>query len=90
MKFPSIQMVARALREAHSNVYWRGDKESDCEIRLQVYKNGMWSLRVGPSDYDLDHRGFWGASCLPRGRFRSVDLARSLLDQARDQYAMNA
>lgn len=87
MMFPSIQKVAQALRAAHRDIDWRNGEEPDCDVRLQVYKDGAWAVRVGPSDYDLDHRGFWGASCLPRGRFRSVDLARNLLDQARDQHA---
>lgn len=87
MTFPSIQKVAQALRAAHRDIDWRDGEEPDCDVRLQVYEDGAWALRVGPSDYDLDHRGFWGASCLPRGRFRSVDLARNLLDQARDQHA---
>lgn len=41
------------------------------------------------SSYDLDHRGFWGASSVPGSgaRFSSRDVARDLIDQARDMKA---
>lgn len=85
MRFPSIKDVAHDLRISHQSIDWTdGD---DCDVRLQVYEDGSWAVRVGPSDYDLDHRGFWGASSIPRGRFRSTDVARDLIEQAKNQYA---
>ena len=88
MRFPSIKNVAANLRDINANV------EGECDVRLQVYPNGEWAVRFGLSDYDQDHRGFWGASCVPgvneRGtvqRFNSLDIARDLVEQARDDYA---
>jgi hypothetical protein len=62
-----------------------------CDVRLQVYADGAWALRWGPSDYDLDHRGAWGASCVPcAGRYDSVDVARDLLSQVCESQAQDA
>lgn len=94
MKFPSIQHVAKALRIQARGITWcacRTREECEfCDARLQVYPDGAWAIRVGLSDYDLDHRGFWGASCIPRGRFNAVDLARELISQCRDHHATQA
>lgn len=87
MRFPTIKQVARELRDINAWV------EGSCDVRLQVYPDGSWAIRSGLSDYDQDHRGFWGASSVPgcengrKHRFNSVDLARDLLEQAQDQYA---
>lgn len=81
MRFPSIQSVASALREVNSN-----SEEGECEVRLQVYEDGAWAIRVGSSDYDQDHRGFWGCSIVPGTRFNSTEIARDLLSQCRDHY----
>lgn len=89
MKFPSIKEVSKALRAVQREVDRRDGEEPFCDVRLQVYEDGAWAVRFGLSDYDLDHRGFWGASSIPKGRFRSVDVARDLIGQARDQYAQN-
>jgi hypothetical protein len=47
-------------------------------------------LRVGLSDYDQDHRGYWGASGVPgrRRRFNALDVARDLLSQVREARAV--
>lgn len=87
MRFPSIAAVAKALRAAQRETDWRDGEEPWRDVRLQVYENGAWAIRFGPSDYDLDHRGFWGASSIPKGRFRSFDVAREIISQARDQRA---
>jgi hypothetical protein len=90
MKFPAIKDVADELRLINCNV------EGECDVRLQVYEDGLWVVRYGASDYDQDHRGFWGASCLPGvspqtgkvQRCNSYDIARELIEQVRDQYAL--
>lgn len=95
MKFPSIAAVARELRAQAKHVHWCCDRHEHeegcdfCDVRLQVYPDGAWAVRVGLSDYDQDHRGFWGASCIPRGRFNATDLARDLVNQCRDHHAAN-
>ena len=91
MRFPSIKAVAEGLRDINMNV------EGECDVRLQVYEDGQWALRFGLSDYDQDHRGFWGASCVPgtdektgiTHRFDSVELAKDLLEQVKDHHADN-
>ena len=94
MKFPSIQHVAKALRIQARGIAWCAFRTSEecetCDVRLQVYPDGAWAIRVGLSDYDQDHRGFWGASYIPRGRFNATDLARELISQCRDHYATQA
>jgi hypothetical protein len=88
MKFPTLSIVAKELRDINANV------EGECDIRLQVYPSGEWSLRVGDSSYDQDHRGYWGASSIPgvnrRGqvsRFPSFVIARALIEECKDMYA---
>lgn len=89
MKFPSIAHIAACLRDLNANV------EGECDVRLQVYADGVWAIHYGDSSYDLDHRGFWGASCVPGvvngrvTRFRSRDIAKDLLEQAKDAYAQS-
>ena len=65
-----------------------GEGGSGTDVRLQVTADGGWAIHTGLSDYDQDHRGYWGASWLPvysRGSMR--ELAKDLIDQARDQAA---
>lgn len=83
MRFPSIREVASELRAINDYV------ENECDVRLQVYPNGSWAVRFGSADYDLDHTGYWGASCVPGNgkRFASYVIAADLLAQAREQHA---
>lgn len=99
MRFPSIKDVATELRAVNKAVeadeeyaYGRGRMIralSAVDVRLQVYEDGAWAVRWGLSDYDQDHRGYWGASSVPGSnrRFRSEDVAYSLIDQAKESYA---
>ena len=83
MRFPKISEVAYDLRAVND------DCEDECDVRLQVYPDGNWSLHFGDASYDQDHRGYWGASSVPGGgrRFNSTEMARDLIDQAREQRA---
>jgi len=91
MRFPSIKDVRRELTLVNANV------EGECDVRLQVYEDGAWVIRSGLSDYDQDHHGFWGASCVPGvggrrmrpRRFNATNVARDLIDQAREMQAMS-
>lgn len=95
MKWPTIKEVASDLRNINANIEdVDHDPEYDyIDVRLQVYPDGAWALRVGDPCYDQDHHGYWGAGSLPgiyRGkvrRFDSRDLARDLLDQCKDHEA---
>lgn len=92
-RFPPINAVAAELRRQAKNVEWSdslGD-EDFCDVRLQIYHHPenprvmtWWKVHTGPSDYDTDHRGFWGAGCIPRGPFNSRALAANLIDQTRE------
>lgn len=91
MKFPSIKAVASALRDANETYIDAGDWKEGFDVRLQVYPDGDWAVRTGLSDFDSDHRGFWGATCVPGNgkRFNAEDTARNLIDQCRDSHAQS-
>lgn len=52
---------------------------TDCRLR---WHNGNWSLLTGSSDYDQDHRGYWGYSGIPYDctRADSKEIARELIE----------
>ena len=88
MQTPTIMEVAQALhavvRTALSETHSR-----DIDVRLQVYENGEWAIRYGPSDYDQDHRGYWGAASVHYGMdvVWLEDVARHLIEQVEEQQA---
>jgi len=92
MRFPSIKAAAQQLRNVNRTVEVEAtDRVADdegCDVRLQVYEDGSWAVRFGDSQYDQDHRGFWGAAGVPGNcrRFCSEDVARDLIEQAKEQY----
>lgn len=95
-RLPSIASVRSALAAewrylrrsfARSEFEERGEDFAGTDVRLQVRENGNWALHSGPSDYDQDHRGYWGTSCLSYDRQNPTDPARDLIDQAADQLA---
>jgi hypothetical protein len=91
MRFPNIDDVAHDLREVNNNVRHDDPDEEGIDVRLQVYPGGSWAIRSGDSSYDQDHRGYWGAGSVPGNgrRFSARELARELIEQAREQYAMD-
>lgn len=56
------------------------------DIRLQVYSTGHWAFRVGPSDYDHDHRGFFGSGCVD-SETKAKDLLDQMIEQVLEQVA---
>jgi hypothetical protein len=89
MKFPSIKDVATILKELNNTM--DSTSEEALDIRLHVWEDGTWTIHTGDSQYDQDHRGFWGSSSL-MGKCNWVsirDIARDLLDQVREDYAMD-
>ncbi|KKL18918.1 hypothetical protein LCGC14_2470740, partial [marine sediment metagenome] len=92
MRFPKINDVASELRDINKGDLEPEDADEGIDVRLQVYSNGSWAVRWGSSDYDQDHSGFWGASSVPGNnrRFDSKEIARDLIDQARDAFAEGA
>lgn len=84
--FPSIKALTAELLDVK-----RGLSADDdyLDVRLQVMPGEGWSLHTGDSQYDTDHRGFWGASSLDaHSACRSV--AVELIDEARDHAAQCA
>lgn len=71
IQVPVELAVARALQNV---VALLDETNPDTDVRLQVYPNGEWAVRYGPSDYDQDHRGHWGAASVHYG----MDLERLL------------
>lgn len=101
LKWPAVEDVQGALKNVRDGME-AGDLT---DVRLQVYgpehadewpaldgrKPLPWAIRTGMSDYDTDHRGYWGASSVD-----SIDsdvwlmtTAEELLDQAKDHAAQN-
>jgi hypothetical protein len=90
MRFPAIKDVRKQLVAINQTAsVAREDEDEGCDVRLQVYPDGQWAVRWGDSQYDLDHRGYWGASSVPgnRRRFNATEVARDLISQARDAHA---
>jgi hypothetical protein len=87
-RMPSVKAVAKALERYKAMC----DEETDADIRLQVYEAdsfpfvGEWAIRFGDSSYDLDHRGFWGASMIDHTT-DCRELAEELIDQCADHAA---
>ncbi len=88
-KMPSIKDVASVLKGDKRSI---GDEMVDEEgnvgfdVRLQVHENGRWSVHTGDSQYDQDHRGFWGSGFLSRST-NCRELAADLIDQCADHAA---
>ena len=96
VRLPSIANVRAALHSswkylrrnfARSEFATRGGDFAGQDVRLQVLDDGRWAVHVCPSDYDQDHRGYWGASCLSYDRQNLTDLARDLISQCADAIA---
>ncbi len=62
------------------------DEITSIDVRLQVYPDGQWAVHSGSSDYDQDHRGYWGASSIDAETNIPL-LALELLDQAEEDFA---
>lgn len=84
--FPSIEAVAAELRELNQALAHPDGGPG--EVRLQVYPNGAWAIRTGDPGYDIDHHGYWGATELDGSRVNCRDVARDLIDQCREQHAL--
>jgi hypothetical protein len=89
MRFPSINDVSAELRNINKHQLEPDDADEGIDVRLQVYPDSQWSVHSGSSDYDQDHRGYWGSSSVPGNnrRFDSKDVARDLIEQAREHKA---
>ena len=90
---PSIKTVTAVIHDIWKDMR-RGDKtdyrgefgDYSLDVRLRVH-DGSWQVLTGSPDYDTDHRGHWGASCIPWARCSHGDIARDLVDQVLDSIA---
>jgi hypothetical protein len=59
------------------------------DIRLQVYDDHQWSFRSGDSQYDTDHRGYWGSSSVGKcvSMKEAIEIAKELIEQASEAAA---
>ena len=93
--FPTISELVSELKDqwkwlrkdcSEDDLKEKGSDFCGTDVRLRVH-DGSWYVYTGSSDYDQDHRGAWGASSLSYGRQNLTDLARDLIEQAKDDYA---
>lgn len=96
MKFPPMYRVASMLYdESHqwSAKDWGSfiDEEGEqrIDVWLRVMSDGAWDLLTGDSQYDQDHCGYWGSSCIGPNltQAESEEIAKDLIDQCRDHAA---
>jgi hypothetical protein len=89
MRFPSINDVSAELRRINKQESAEDDDDGGIDVRLQVMPDSTWTVNWGLSDYDQDHHGYWGSSSVPgdNRRFDSKDIARDLIEQAREHKA---
>jgi len=83
LKVPSADDVRGALLTVRDQL---DDEVTEIDVRLQVYDNGTWALRSGSSDYDQDHRGYWGSGTVDADTDWAA-LAEDLIEQCLEQYA---
>jgi hypothetical protein len=96
IELPSVDEVAIALRDIRDFLdpsdfpeETSDEEATNCEVRLQVWPDGEWKVRWGLSDYDQDHRGYWGASAIsPTDSDKAIyDTAIDLLIEVEDAIA---
>lgn len=94
MRFPSIKVVSAQLCAERASVNWRDIEENEgdapyVDVRLQVYPDGTWYLHAGDSQYDLDHRGFWGSASIHEKMTNAEarEIARDLIAQCKEHAA---
>jgi hypothetical protein len=78
--------LRRSFTAADLSDLYDADATAGTDVRLRVH-GSHWQLLSGSADYDQDHRGHWGAGFLPYGRSNLADLARDLIEQAKDMHA---
>lgn len=59
------------------------DGTDEMEVRLQVDPDGGSCVHAGDSQYDTDHRGFWGYGFLTLST-NCTELAKEMVEEARE------
>ena len=88
---PTVQEV----QDAMWGVYMIGEETQyipgeGAEVRLQWIPGEGWQVHHGDPYYDLDHRGYWGASWIEGSMMDMVyleEVAQDLLAQVEDMEA---
>ena len=90
-RWPTVKDVEKQLvAYKRERVYEEALRSEDgLDVRLQVYEDRTWAIRTGDSQYDQDHRGFWGSGTLTHTT-NCRELAAHLLNEAKDHEADNA
>lgn len=104
---PTKEELVACLRDVRDDARGMDEEdmeEGGIDVRLQVLplpadpspreqsEGSWWALRSGPSDYDQDHRGCWGASGVAgdmpiRGLCSLEGIAEDLANQVLDMFA---
>lgn len=72
IELPSVDDVYASLRHIHDAVDWGliesewAEEDHSVEVRLRVQEDD-WAVLWGDSQYDTDHRGYWGAASIHHG-----------------------
>ena len=73
------------------------EKEEDyagLDVRLQLLDSGDWVLHLGDSQYDNDHRGYWGVGFLDYDWEKEevvedlAELADELIEEVDENYSL--
>ncbi len=56
----------------------------ETDVRLRVFEDGSYTTHFGAPDFDLDHRGYWGASSVTYRTTQAglIGIAQELISEA--------
>jgi hypothetical protein len=94
---PSVKDVYDSLHHIHTRaVDWPTVRQHTMpgdavavDVRLQIDPDGDWNVLWGDSQYDTDHRGYWGFGSILVGDEPDAlyALAMALIDGVKDNMA---
>lgn len=94
LKLPRQSEVAAALASVIVRTDWSDVRKHSepgetpsIDVRLQVERDGAWDVHSGDASYDVDHRGWWGASSVTGPRDDILGIARDMIEQVADSAA---
>ena len=91
MEFPTTTEITQALMEVQADMRKADASLESVDVRLQVRDDGDWTVHWGDASFDLDHRGYWGASELmasdDNGAVRMTAL--DLIGQVEDMWSQD-
>jgi len=83
--FPQdLKDLASLLRvQLNSPTDWFHNNSSDMDVRIQ-YVDGSLKFHTGDTQYDTDHRGYWGYANLNRYELDMYEKAKELVNDMLD------